>query len=629
MRHFLGGILLLTIFSLPAQVLGAASASGSEQSAIVPGEPDLQYGLELYRSGRLDEALIELRGFMVRHPESPELSRAGLALARIFLHQGRPDEAQLVLARISVADSSSEIKLVRGLALVAAGEAEAGRAVLLPLEGQGLATADRAARLRALATAESQLGRPLPALAFLYRGMVLTPEAGEALLAQGHELLQGISDSALAEAAFMFRGTPLGLDSTLQQALRAEARGDREAARTLGEVVVRSSIAFPYRQGAIELYGRLTGHQWLQRSVGVLLPLSGKYAAFGELVRRGMELALAEQAPAGQPVQFLYRDTGADSSAGADLVSKLVAEDGVMAIVGPITGGAAQSAAVRAQQERVPLLTLSPREGLPEIGDEIFRNSLTPGLQIEALARYAVEERGLVSFGILHPDNRLGREMTDLFTAAVNRRGGSIFAVASYPENATDFGRQIRILLKSPPEPSGLGETMPGGGPSPKLPGGTFDALFIPDYADQIGLIAPQLPYYGLEGMSLLGINGWNSPELLRVAGSSIEGAVFVDGFFVHSPYPFVRSFVDRYFEQFGEEPTILEAQGYDVAGILLGILQNPRVVTREDVRQALSRLRNYPGVTGATSFNLQGEAEKILFLLQVQNGNIVQINAP
>jgi ABC-type branched-subunit amino acid transport system substrate-binding protein len=127
----------------------------------------------------------------------------------------------------------------------------------------------------------------------------------------------------------------------------------------------------------------------------------------------------------------------------------------------------------------------------------------------------------------------------------------------------------------------------------------------------------------------LLGINGWNSPELLRVAGSSIEGAVFVDGFFVHSPYPFVRTFVDRYFEQFGEEPTILEAQGYDVAGILLGILQNPRVVTREDVRQALSRLRNYPGVTGATSFNLQGEAEKILFLLQVQNGNIVQINAP
>jgi hypothetical protein len=37
--------------------------------------------------------------------------------------------------------------------------------------------------------------------------------------------------------------------------------------------------------------------------------------------------------------------------------------------------------------------------------------------------------------------------------------------------------------------------------------------------------------------------------------------------------------------------------------------------------------MKDYPGVTGATSFDFVGEAVKPLFLLQVKKGRIVQIN--
>ncbi len=219
--------------------------------------------------------------------------------------------------------------------------------------------------------------------------------------------------------------------------------------------------------------------------------------------------------------------------------------------------------------------------------------------------------------------------MADQFTAALTRCGGQVLAREAYPPEATDFRRQIRLLMGKDPDAR---DEEPSKDPLedlflPEPPPLPFQALFIPDYADKVGLIAPQLPYYGLEGLPLFGINGWDSPELVHAAGPYVEGAVFVDGFFVHSPYPFVRDFVDRYFARYGEEPTILGAQGYDVAGILLGILDDPAVASRDDVRLGLQQLRNYPGVTGATSFDQEGEAEKVLFLLQVQNGNIVQIN--
>jgi ABC-type branched-subunit amino acid transport system substrate-binding protein len=230
----------------------------------------------------------------------------------------------------------------------------------------------------------------------------------------------------------------------------------------------------------------------------------------------------------------------------------------------------------------------------------------------------------------MNPQTRQGENFAALFRAEIIRRGGEIIAEQSYLTDQTDFRYQVRLLQgldpnaadeeeqkKDPDDPDAIEEEEPP----------PFEALFIPDYADRISLLAPQLAFYGLEGVQLLGTNGWNDIELPRLARQFVEGAVFTDGFFRHSDYPFVHEFVEQYFSQYNEEPTILEAQGYDIAGILLTLLNDSRVRSREDLRLALAQMQNYPGVTGATRFDLTGEANKILFLLQVQKGTIVQIN--
>lgn len=477
--------------------------------------------------------------------------------------------------------------------------------------------------LDTLVNARVAKGESLQALVLIHQELKSTA-AGNAdnLLALAHKLFQNqLDDSQLAEAAFMFHGSPLGQDACLQQAWRSAARGNRSAALRLVENVLQTDTPFPYRPEAVRLWEQLTGQSWLQRALGVLLPFSGRFAAFGELVRRGMELALEMHQEQGRtPVRFLYRDTGADPVLARRAVIELAEGERVMAIAGPLTGADAQAAATQAQESGIPLLTLSQKEGLSETGDYIFRDSLTSRQQVTALVRYAMEERGLTTFAILSPENRLGREMADLFSRAVTSRGGQVEVTQSYNENATDFRRQIRLLQRENPDAPEREQSRP----IRPLP---FEALFIPDHADRVALIAPQLVYYGIEQILLLGSNGWNSPDLIRLAGRSVEGAVFVDGFYRHSPYPVVQEFVDRYLERYGEEPSILEAQGYDAAGILLSILGNTNIRTRQDLRLALAHIRKYPGVTGATAFTAQGEAEKPLFLLQVQNGAIAQIN--
>lgn len=615
-------LLTLVLFSV---------ASGTAQGAPEPAADILQQGLYYYRIGELDQALALLLDFMAEQPDSTQEPEAALILSRIYYQRGGYEETLHYLQLIPAALRGSESRLLEGSALTRLGRSEEGIALLSALDETSLSRHQQGQRLAALAEGHLDQQNWLQALYFIHTYLPLSVDQKQAdkLIEQaGTVVSEQLSAAQLAEAAFMFSRSPVGQVAGLQLALRSWQAGDMVTARRQVEAVLQQPNAFPGREEAVRLRDRLAGAPIKSQVLGVILPLSGRYAAFGKAVRRGMELALEQLGNTEYPMQLLFKDSAGDPDQSARAVSELANAEQALAVLGPLTGAAAEAAAERAQLERLPLLTLSQRNGLAETGPYVFRTSLTSAMQARALARFAIDERGLRTFAVLAPDSRLGQEMNRHFVAEVERLGGSIVASRSYAAEATDFRRQILLLKGEDPDaPEPPKPLEPPAETEEEVPELPFEALFIPDYAERIGLIAPQLAYYGVRDVALLGINGWNDPELLRLAGGYVEGAVFTDGFYRYSPYPFVQAFVNSYFERFGAEPTILEAQGYDAAGILLAQLSRGEQLTRDDLRNALSRLQNYPGVAGATSFDAQGDAQKVLFLLQVQNGNIVQIN--
>ncbi len=612
--------LLLVLLALSGQPAQRAAA-------LEPANSALEQGLRHYRAGDNDRAVPLLLDYLADRPDPAGEAQAALLLARIYHQRGRYDFVLHYLRRIAEPARDGESDLLEGSALVRLGRSSEGLPLLLRLKEEDLSTAQQGQRLAALAEGHFAEQRWLQALYFIhaYLDRPADPLQATELLDKAEEVIRDrLSAAQLAEAAFMFAGSPIGQAAGLRQALHSLEAGHEGQARQLVEQILSQPQGFPGRPEAVRLREQLFGTAIERPVLGVILPLSGRYAAFGQAVRRGMELALEEFESEAFPVRLVFRDSGGDARRSARAVSELANAEGVLAILGPLTGAAAEGAAARAQLERLPLLALSQRDGLAETGAYVFRNSLTSGLQARALARYAVEERGLRTFAVLAPDNRLGEDMINRFRAEIESRGGQLVAVRRYAPQATDFRRQILLLKgENPDAPQQATEEDSDGEPL-ELP---FEALFIPDYAEKIGLIAPQLTFYGVRDVALLGINGWNDPRLLETAGGHVEGAVFADGFYRYSPYPFVQAFVNRYFERHGEEPTILEAQGYDAVGILLSQLRLGGAVSRDGLREALSRLQNYPGVAGSTSFDGQGDARKELFLLQVQKGAIVQIN--
>ena len=153
-----------------------------------------------------------------------------------------------------------------------------------------------------------------------------------------------------------------------------------------------------------------------------------------------------------------------------------------------------------------------------------------------------------------------------------------------------------------------------------------FEAIFIPDAPTKAGLIVPQLAFYDVEEVYLLGTNLWHHKKLVDMAKDYVQGAIMPDGFYTGSRSIRVIKFVNQFEDAYGEKPGVIEATTYDTATMLIQIVNRPDVLSRNAIKNELLNIRDYPGVTGLTSFDVDGEAHKQLSLLQIDGSRFVEL---
>ena len=414
----------------------------------------------------------------------------------------------------------------------------------------------------------------------------------------------------------------------------------------------------PYAPQAQELVTQLADKAAFDRhALGCLLPLSGPYKLFGARALDGIQLAFSEAnaGPGTVPVKLVVKDTGSDPNRAARAMQTL-ANQKVAAVIGPIA--TAEAAAEVAQASRIPIMALSQREGLTDVGDNVFRHFITPRMQAEALAAYMIDTVGKRRLAMLYPDEVYGRAFRDVFWEAVYRRGGEIVAMEAYDPRQTDFedtiGRLGGRYYEPPADLRALREPLDLIGPLSDLPGYTppaeeteeakpgrrsrrdddtpppivdFEALLVPDAPDMLGLVVPQLAYHDIVHVTLLGTNLWYSEKLLQVAGEFVQGAVFPADFYPASQAPQIRRFVAAFEAVYGRQPGFIEAIAYDSARLLLEILENPDIRLRAGIRHALHAGSGAPGITGKVIFDGRGEPVKDLVLLQIDGAGVVEID--
>lgn len=355
-----------------------------------------------------------------------------------------------------------------------------------------------------------------------------------------------------------------------------------------------------------------TGKQY---KIGVILPLSGKYESYGVNTLNGMECAIGAKPGCNgvKNIQLVTRDDGGSPASAVTAVQELAETEGVTVIVGPLSSASALAAAQKAQELGVVMISLAQKEGIPQVGSDIFRFSLTPYEQVRSLLAYATKRKAVKSFGVFYPNTNYGKVFLDEFQKTAPSYGAEVTASAAF-NNSKEVGDGLRNLKFSVAKIS------------PESPVG-FNALFIPDSYLSVLNILPQLQLSGMGGLLLLGTNAWNDPNIASASQGALNNAVFLDIYFKDSQNPRVKNFIREYQAAFGQAPATLEAMGYDVIRFISETLARGKIKGREEFKQAVAGMKDYQGVTGLKSFGSDREAQVQPYLLSIQGGSITEVS--
>jgi ABC-type branched-subunit amino acid transport system substrate-binding protein len=680
--------------------------------ATTPGEQVSEQERQAYASATAsmqtnpDAARVALEAFLETYPESGLADDAAESLADIARDQGDLEAEQRwlreLLANHPTGSRSDPVRVRLAKLDYTAGNLESARRVLGPVRFDELSRAEAVEAYELFAQLSEDPARRLYWLAQARRAV---EDEGRLTKLDGDIDLQlaTMSDEDLHRAASQLGRAIPAARVYMQLAANQLALGEFEAAHELLEEALRLPQSSSDEQALAALRLRIERRELAgdaivlpsfaevaereqpsvegsNGTIGVLLPLSGPFARYGEQSVRGILLAarvfdeqgVAAPDPAGggdarvdpfdadaesappNGVRVVIRDSGGDPDRAAAAVRELAADESVMAIVGPLLSGPSEAAAAAAEEAGVPLLTLTSRESIPRERPFVFRVRTTPDDEVRFLVDYAFETLKARRFAILHPADGYGRGMRDRFWERVEERGGGVVGVSSYDPKDTDFAKPIRrmigysLLTRAEKDVLEEREVMmrrarrldpsvaavvrdvaysirgPEGEPLP--PRVDFDVVFIPDSHEKVVLLAPQLAFHEVSGVRLMGPDGWNHPDLVKIARNHVRGAVIAAPFHKDSRFDFVSRFVAAYEATYGSEPEPLAAEAFDATNLVQVQLARGRD-SRPAVRDGVLRTESYPGSSGVITLLPDGNARKRPFLLGVRGGSIVALD--
>ncbi len=341
--------------------------------------------------------------------------------------------------------------------------------------------------------------------------------------------------------------------------------------------------------------------------VGQFASLTGGQASFGQSTDKGVQLALAEINAAGgvlgQPLRIITKDNQSKPGETSTAVRELITRNKVVALIGEVASGRSLEAAPIAQRSGIPMISpASTNEKVTETGDHIFRVCFIDPFQGTVCAKFS-RKLGFKKAAIItdvSKDYSLG--LAKSFKQEFTANGGVISGEQSYSGGDKDFSAQLTAIKADNPQ-----------------------VIFLPAYYTEAPLIIRQARQLGIT-VPFIGGDGWDSPELVGVGGSSVEGCYFSNHFSDQSKDPRVVAFVDAYRKKYNGEPDAMVALGYDSVYLLADAMKRAGTTEPAKVNAAIAATKDFPGVTGKITLDSHRNPTKPAVMLQVKNGKFAYV---
>jgi branched-chain amino acid transport system substrate-binding protein len=260
-------------------------------------------------------------------------------------------------------------------------------------------------------------------------------------------------------------------------------------------------------------------------------------------------------------------------------------------------------AAQAAEDGKIPMITPWSTNPLTTAGKKwVFRTCFTDAFEGHVLARFATGYLHAAKAAVLYdPDSQAPKSQAELFRKDFEEAGGKVVAFETYKTGDKDFAAPLGRIAAAAP-----------------------DLIFLPSYYNEVPLQLKQAHKLGIK-VPFLGSDNWSSPELVKLAGADAEGAAFCNHYAPEVRVDAVARFVTPYKNKYGQTPDDVAALTYDSFKLLAKALAGASRLDRDAIREALSKIREFEGVTGKMTFKEgSGDPVKSAVMMRVEDGKPV-----
>ncbi|HWR10486.1 MAG TPA: ABC transporter substrate-binding protein [Rectinemataceae bacterium] len=339
--------------------------------------------------------------------------------------------------------------------------------------------------------------------------------------------------------------------------------------------------------------------------IAVAAPMTGDFAEYGTGFKNAVQLMADEWNDKGgilgKKIKVVVYDDKNNGEEGANVAEKIVSDDDIIAVIGHFASGVCLAAAPKYQEAGIP--EISPSASHPDyssVGDFIFRNNTVISVEAGAGIDIAMKTLNAKKIGILSVKTDWGTSTAAITKKLVADKGGKVYVHEEIVDGTVDFAPAIT-----------------------KMQNAGVDCVIV---VAMYNVLAPFASQYKATtpGIKLVGFSNAYSEQLILLAKQNAEGIMFPAAFFHNSSEPHIQKFVTTYRAKYNMTPSSLTAQAYDSAGMVFEAIKAAGKVDRQAVRDQLYKI-TYPGVAGVTSFDANGDAQKIFTQVVIKNGKFAQ----
>ncbi|MDH6236705.1 ABC transporter substrate-binding protein [Cryobacterium sp. CG_9.6] len=340
-------------------------------------------------------------------------------------------------------------------------------------------------------------------------------------------------------------------------------------------------------------------------SIGAAFSLTGAAAQYGAGQQNALELAAADlNKVGGVSYELTIEDDATDPKQAIQVFDSFIASDASI-IVGPTLSNTAKQTDPIAQDAQVPVLGVSnTAAGITEIGDYIFRNSLTEDAVIPQTVKAAVDTLGVKKVVVMYSnDDAFTESGYQAFAAALEDQNVEVVDTLTFSKSDTDF----RALLN-------------------KAKQSAADAIVVSGLIDAAVPLVSQAREIGID-TPIIGGNGFNSPALLAGAGAAAEGVIVGAAWNSASDNEQNVKFIADYTAAYDTAPDQFAAQAYAGMQIIDHAVRSGCSGEREDLKASLGNVTDVATVLGNVRLDENRDAVHDALVQIVQDGKFTILN--